>query len=67
MRIRDKLLIGTLTAGVLTGCFQGTPSEDPPISDIASFLIKPVPEPSTMLLLGSGLFGLGAFRKKFKI
>jgi hypothetical protein len=25
-----------------------------------------VPEPSTMLLLGSGLLGLWAFRKKFK-
>lgn len=28
--------------------------------------VNPVPEPSTMLLLASGLFGVVAFRKKFK-
>ena len=37
------------------------------VGDIAGFTASPVPEPTTMLLLGTGLLGLAEWeRKKFK-
>ncbi len=49
--------------------FPGGGSSTGPIADLtvtsASFAPAPVPEPTTMLLLGSGLLGLWGARKKF--
>ena len=52
----DVLAVGFIAAG--TSGFRGI--------DNVSLSAKPVPEPTTMLLLGSGLVGLAGFgRKKF--
>ncbi|MBU0985739.1 MAG: PEP-CTERM sorting domain-containing protein, partial [Proteobacteria bacterium] len=34
--------------------------------DVSALNLSPIPEPATMLLLGSGLIGLARFRRKNK-
>ena len=54
----------TAAQEVLSFLSQGTPSGDPPIALLTDVSITKVPEPGTLTVLGAGLAGLMAVRRR---
>ena len=61
----NTLVVGTSTLDIGINAL-GDAWANPLAADVQSGSIAPVPEPATLLLLGSGLAGLGFLRKKKK-
>jgi len=61
----DTLGLGTSSLDLSINAL-GDAFGDPLVADLSSGSVTVVPEPSTMLLLGSGLAGLGFFRRRRK-